>query len=365
MRLSVQLIDFETGSDNIILKEGAMKITRKTFGLLSSGKKVRIYTLKAGDLILSVSEFGASLTSLMVPSAGGKDDILLGFSTLEGYTHNKPYIGATIGRFGNRIGGACFALNGTTHRLYKNDGEHTLHGGRRGFDKLLWKGEAYEEKDGVFVRFELESPDGDEGFPGRLRAVVSYGLTKSNEIIADYAAKVDAPSPVNLTNHAYFNLAGEGRGDILSHELILYAASYVKVSTDLVPTGEIVPVKDGPFDFTSRKPVGRDMAAAGGGYDHCYVINGEPGKLRPCAEVFEPLSGRSMKVSTTQPGVQFYSGNFLDGVPGKAGSVYGKHSGFCLETQHFPDSPNRPEFPSCIVGPDDDYHERTLFSFNW
>jgi aldose 1-epimerase len=342
-----------------------MKITRKTFGLLSSGKKVRIYTLKAGDLILSVSEFGANLTSLMVPSAGGKDDILLGFSTLEGYTHNKPYIGAAIGRFGNRIGGACFTLNGTVHRLYKNDGEHTLHGGRRGFDKLLWKGEAYEEKDGVFVRFELESPDGDEGFPGRLRAAVSYGLTKSNELIADYAARVDAPSPVNLTNHAYFNLAGEGRGDILSHELILYAASYVKVSADLIPTGEIVPAGGGPFDFTSRKPVGRDMAAAGGGYDHCYVINGEPGKLRPCAEVFEPLSGRSMKVLTTQPGVQFYSGNFLDGVPGKAGSVYGKHSGFCLETQHFPDSPNRPEFPPCIAGPNNDYHERTLFSFNW
>jgi aldose 1-epimerase len=347
------------------LKEGAMKITKKIFGLLSSGKKVRIYTLKAGDLILSVSEFGAVLTSLSVPSTKGRDDILLGFSTLEGYTRNKPYIGAAIGRFGNRIGGGACTLNGRICKLYKNDGEHTLHGGRRGFDKLLWKGEVYEEKDGVFVRLELESPDGDEGFPGKLRAVVSYGLTKSSELIVDYAAKVDAPCPVNLTNHAYFNLAGEGRGDILSHELILHAASYVKVSGDLIPTGELAPVEGGPFDFTSRKPMGRDMAAAGGGYDHCYVINGEPGTLKPCAEVFEPLSGRSMKVLTTQPGVQFYSGNFLDGIPGKAGSVYGKHSGFCLETQHFPDSPNRPEFPSCIAGPNNDYHERSLFSFDW
>jgi aldose 1-epimerase len=342
-----------------------MKITRKTFGLLSSGKKVRMYTLKAGDLILSISEFGAALTSLMVPSAKGEDDILLGFSTLEGYTHNKPYFGATIGRFGNRIGGAGFTLNGTVYDLYKNDGEHSLHGGRRGFGKLRWKGDAYEEKDGVFVRFELESPDGDEGFPGNLKAAVSYGLTKSYELIADYEAKVDAPSPVNLTNHAYFNLAGEGRGDILAHELILHADSYVKVSADLIPTGELAPVKNGPFDFSSRKPIGRDIAAAGIGYDHCYVLMGEPGKLRPCAEVFDPASGRSMKVLTTQPGVQFYSGNFLDGIPGKAGSVYGKHGGFCLETQHFPDSPNRPEFPPCIFGPNKDYHERTLFSFNW
>jgi aldose 1-epimerase len=349
-----------------------MKITKKTFGVLSTGKKVHIYTLKAGELSLSVSTFGAHWASLLVPSKKGRiDDVLLGYSGLEGYLHNGPYIGATIGRFGNRIGGGRFALNGKTYGLPQNDGENTLHGGRRGFDKLLWKGESYEEKDGVFVRLELESPDGDQGFPGSLKAVVSYGLTKSNEIIADYQAKVDAPCPVNLTNHAYFNLAGEGSGDILSHKVLLHAASLVEVDEALIPTGKITPVQGGPFDFQTEKTIGRDIAAVAGGpkgpggYDHCYVVAGEPGKLRPCAEVSEPVSGRTMRVLTTQPGLQFYTGNSLGNVSGKAGSVYGKHTGFCLETQHFPDSPNRPEFPPAVFGPDRDYHEKSIFAFSW
>jgi aldose 1-epimerase len=195
--------------------------------------------------------------------------------------------------------------------------------------------------------------------------VVCYGLTKSNEIIADYQAQVDAPCPLNFTNHSYFNLAGEGSGDILGHEVEIYAPSYVAVDDTLIPTGELRPVEKTAFDFTARKPVRRDIGAAGGGYDHCFVVDGEPGKLRPCADVFEPLSGRSMRVFTTQPAVQFYTGNFLNGVAGKEGSVYNKHAGFCLETQHLPDSPNRAEFPSCIFGPDRDYHERAVFSFNW
>jgi aldose 1-epimerase len=291
--------------------------------------------------------------------------VLLGYSTLDGYIQNKPYIGATIGRFGNRIGGAAFSLGGRVYQLYRNDGNHSLHGGRRGFDKLLWQAEAYEEKDGVFVRLELTSPDGDEGYPGRCTAVVSYGLTKSNEIIADYHAKLDAECPVNLTNHAYFNLAGEGAGDILSHEVLLHASSYVAVDENLIPTGKFAAVRDGPFDFRTAKPVNRDIEAAGGGYDHCFVVDGEPGKLRPCAEVSEKSSGRVMRVLTTQPGVQFYTGNFLDDVKGKAGSVYGRHGGFCLETQHLPDSPNQPEFPSPFFGPRRDYHEKALFAFSW
>jgi aldose 1-epimerase len=343
-----------------------MKITRKIFGILSSGKKVHLYTLRAGDMSLSVSTFGAHWVSLFVPSRiGRKDDVLLGYSTLDGYTRNKPYIGATIGRFGNRIGDARFSLAGKEYGLYRNDGLHSLHGGRRGFDKLLWKAESYEEKGGVFVRFELTSPDGDEGYPGNLKAVVSYGLTKSNEIIADYQAKVDAPCPVNLTNHAYFNLAGEGAGDILSHKALLHASSYVAVDESLIPTGVLASVQNTPFDFRIAKPVNRDLAAAGGGYDHCFVVDGDGGTLRPCAEVSEPRSGRTMRVFTTQPGLQFYTGNFLDGVIGKAGSVYGKHAGFCLETQHLPDSPNRKEFPSAVFGPDRDYHEKALFSFDW
>jgi aldose 1-epimerase len=342
-----------------------MKISRKTFGVLSNGKKVRLFTLEAGDMVFSVSTLGGNWVSLVLPSRQGKrDDVLLGYSAMGGYLHNTPYLGATIGRFGNRIGNARFALDDKEYTLFKNDGEHSLHGGRRGFDRLPWKAEAYEEKDGVFVRLELESPDGDEGYPGNLEATVIYGVSKSNEIIAEYRAAVDRNCPVNLTNHAYFNLAGEGKGDILSHEVCLYASSYVEVGPSLIPTGRLIPVKDTPFDFSRPKPIGRDIAAAGG-YDHCYALDGDPRILKPCAEVSEAESGRSMKVFTTQPGVQFYTGNFLAGIPGKIGSVYHKHGGFCLETQHFPDSPNQPAFPDAVFGPGRVYREKSIFSFDW
>jgi aldose 1-epimerase len=339
-----------------------MKIGKKTFGVLSNGKKVVLYTLKAGDLRLSLSSLGAAWTSLELPSRnGGTVDVVLGYSTLEGYLANTTYQGVTVGRFANRIGGGAFSLNGTKHQLDTNDGEHTLHGGRRGFDKRLWKSDAYEDSVGVFVRFELESPDGDGGFPGNLKAVVTYGLSKSNEIIASYEAQADAPTPISLTNHAYFNLAGEGQGTILNHKASLNASSYLAIDGQYIPTGEVVPVKDTPFDFRNRKPIGRDLPPQG--YDHCFIVDGEPGKLRPCAEVIEPDSGRSMKVFTTQPGIQVYTGNLLSGISGKNGSVYAKHAGFCLETQHFPDSPNRKDFPSCIFGPDRDYSEKSIFSF--
>lgn len=347
-----------------------MKISRKTFGILANGKKVHLYTLRAGELSLSLSTLGATWTSLLVPSRDkGTDDVLLGFSSFDGYVNNK-YFGVTVGRFANRIGGAKFSLDGKEYPLHKNNGENTLHGGRLGFSKLLWKAEAYEEADGVFVRFELKSPDGDEGYPGKLKAVVSYGLTKSNEIVADYEAKLDAPSPVNLTNHAYFNLAGEGRGvNILSSEVKLYCSSYVEVNDTLIPTGRILPVENTAFDFRERKPIGRDIKALAespaGGYDHCFVINGENGKLRPFAEVCEPFSGRSMRGFTTQPGVQFFTGNNISAVPGKIGATYGRYGAFCMETQHFPDAPNRPEFPSSIFGPDRDYHEKAVFAFDW
>lgn len=352
-----------------------MKISKKTFGVLSSGKKVTLYILKAGDLKLALTNFGAAWTSLLIPSKKGrKDDVLLGYSGLEGYLHNQPFLGVTVGRFANRIGGARFTLDGASYTLAANDGPNTLHGGTRGFDKLLWKAEAYEENEGVFVRFELDSPDNDEGFPGNLHAAVSYGLTKSNELIASYEARSSAPTPVNLTNHAYFNLAGEGRGTILSHELRLYSSAYVEINEQLIPTGRLVPVRDTPFDFKTRKPIRRDLAAeyggtggsgAPGGYDHCFVVDGEPGKLRPCAEVHEPDSGRTMKLFTTQPGVQLYTGNMLAGTAGKQGSQYVRHTGFCLETEHFPDSPNRGEFPSCVFGPGRDYREKSVFAFDW
>jgi aldose 1-epimerase len=346
-----------------------MEIKRKTFGVLSNGKKVRLYTLSAGDLKLSLTDFGAAWTSLFVPSIKGiHEDVLLGYSSLDGYLNNKPYIGVTVGRFANRIKGASFNLNGKTYALEANDGKNCLHSGSRGFDKLLWKSEAYEESEGVYVRFELESPDGDCGFPGNLKAVVSYGLTKSNEIIADYQAVVDQPCPVNLTNHAYFNLAGEGKGSVLSHEVLLHCSAYVEVDNQSIPTGRLLPTEKS-FNFKTRRQIGADLGKLGG-FDHCFVVDGEQGKLRPCAEVYENVSGRSMKVFTTQPGVQFYTGNYLDNVAGKQGSCYVKHSGFCLETQHFPDTPNRDgekdaPFPPCTAAPGKDYHEGAVFAFGF
>jgi aldose 1-epimerase len=219
----------------------------------------------------------------------------------------------------------------------------------------------------VFVRFELKSQDGDEGYPGNLVAAVSYGLTKSNEVVADYQARVDTPCPVSLTNHAYFNLAGEGKGDILSTELKLFCSSYVAVDANLIPTGALIPVEHTPCDCRTAKPIGTDIQALPdtGGYDHCFVIDGDAGELRPFAEAYDHESGRAMRGFTTQPGVQFFSGNNIQAVSGKIGSVYDKYSGFCLETQHFPDSPNRPEFPSAVFGPDRDYHEKAVFAFDW
>ena len=350
-----------------------MKISRKPFGLLPDGKKVHLYTLKAGDLSLSLSTLGATWTSLLVPSRNkGKDDVLLGFRSFDGYAGNK-YFGVTVGRFANRISGAKFSLGGVEYPLYKNDGENCLHGGKKPFSSRLWKAESYEERDGVFVRFELKSPDGEEGFPGNLWATVCYGLTKSNEIVADYQAKLDAPCPVNLTNHAYFNLAGEGRElDILSNEVKLYASSYVEIDGDLIPTGKINPVNKTPFDFRSKKTIGRDIEALKSGkagepwgYDHFFIVDGEYGKLRPFAEVYDPFSGRSIRGFTTQPGVQFYTGNHLNGMQGKIGSVYEMHSAFCLETQHLPDSPNKADFPSAIFGPARSYDEKAVFAFDW
>jgi aldose 1-epimerase len=343
-----------------------MKISKRTFGILSNGKRVKLYSLNAGDLQLSLTNFGATWISLIVPSQkSGKADVLLGYSGLDGFLNNEKYFGVTVGRFANRIKGAGFTLNGKKYTLEANDGKNSLHSGTRGFARQLWKSESFEENEGVYVRFELESPDGDCGFPGKLKAVVIYGLTKSNEIIANYQVKVDKPCPVNLTNHAYFNLAGEGNGNILSHNILLYSSSYVEIDDESIPTGKLVPVKGGSFDFLKSRRINAAFGKNINGYDHCFVVDGEPGKLRPCAEVLEPDSGRLLKVSTTQPGIQFYTGNYLSNTPGKQGSIYGKHSGFCLETEHFPDTPNHKEFPPCVYGPGNDYQEKAVFAFDW
>jgi len=336
-----------------------MEIIERIFGYLSNGKEVKLYTLRAGDLEFSLTDFGAAWTSLMVPSGKGFDDVLLGYSGFDGYLNNKPYIGVTVGRFANRIKNASFKLDGISYQLDANEGSNSLHSGRRGFDKLVWESKTYKDSDGVYVRFELESRDGDGGFPGNLNAEVTYGLTMSNEITCDYRAVTDQSCPVNLTNHAYFNLAGEGKGDILSHELILPSSSYIEVDKQNIPTGRLISVEGTDFDFRKRRKI------YPGGYDHCFTTDGEPGKMRPCAEVYEPDSGRSMKLFTTQPGVQFYTGSYLNGINGKQGSVYDKFAGFCLETQHYPDTPNQSSFPQCTVVPGKDYHEKALFLFDW
>jgi len=342
-----------------------MNIKEKKFGVLSNGKTIKLYTLTAGDLKFSLTNFGAAWTSLIVPSKKGiDDDILLGYSAFDGYLNNKPYIGVTVGRFANRIKGASFSLFDKIYNIDANEGENCLHSGRRGFDKLVWKSDIYEENEGVYVRFELDSPDGESGFPGNLKAVVSYGLTKSNEIICDYRAKSDKPCPVNLTNHAYFNLAGEGKTDILSHEVNLYSSSYVEIDDSSIPTGRLISVDGTDFDFRKRRKIKIDDKPFNG-YDHCFTIDGEKEQLRPCADVYETVSGRCMKLFTTQPGVQFYTGNFLDNITGKQGSVYGKHSGFCLETQHYPDTPNQKDFPQCTIMPGQGYHEKAVFLFDW
>ncbi|MDR1470859.1 MAG: galactose mutarotase [Spirochaetaceae bacterium] len=342
-----------------------MNISQQFFGTLGSGERVSLYRLQAGELSLSVTDFGATWVSLYAQDAAGRaDDVILGYSTFGPYTRNKTYQGATIGRVANRIGKAGFTIGEKRYALFANSDGNTLHGGRRGFDKRVWEADAYRDGDGVYAAFELRSSDGDEGFPGNLHATVIYGVTKTNEVRADYFAKVDAPSPVNLTNHTYFNLKGEGNGTILDHEAVIHGHAIVEVGETLIPTGRLNQVAGTPFDFGSRKPIGKDVQEAGGGYDHCYVVNGEPGTLRQVAEIYEPAGGRVLKLETTQPGVQFYTGNFLDGLRGKLGSVYGKHGGFCLETQHFPDSPNQPAFPSVLFGPDRDYHEQAVFRFD-
>jgi aldose 1-epimerase len=343
-----------------------MGISKKIFGVLGNGDEAELYTLSYGDASLSITNYGGTIVSLVLPSRSGRrDDVVLGYSTLGPYMNNYPYFGATIGRFANRIALGSFAIGDKKYSLDQNNGPNSLHGGFRGFDKYVWAAEAYEEKGNGYLRLALTSNDGDEGYPGTLRAVVIYGLEEGHILSASYSATVDAPCPINLTNHAYFNLKGEGRGDILGHELQLRSSAYLPVGPSLIPTGALEQTAGGPFDFSVKKSMGSDLAATGGGYDHCFAVDGLPGSLRPCASVHEAESGRSIELSTTQPGVQFYTGNFLDGIAGKRGSVYGKHAGFCLETQHYPDSPNQRGFPPCIYGPGKDYAERSEFNFGF
>jgi aldose 1-epimerase len=313
--------------------------------------------------------YGAIITSIRVPDRSGRfADVVLGFDNLEGYLKGHPYFGTVVGRYGNRIGGGHFTLNGQTFKLAQNNGPNHLHGGVKGFDKYVWKAEPLQN--GLGVAFSRTSPDGEEGYPGNLAARVTYTLTDKNELVVDYHATTDKATPVNLTQHSYFNLSGDPSTTILGHELRIDADRYTPVDATLIPTGELVPVQGTPFDFRKPTTIGarieqpHEQLKFGRGYDHNWVLNRKGSQPAFAARVLEPKTGRTVEVATTEPGVQFYTGNFLDGtIKGKGGQVYNQRAGLCLETQHFPDSPNKPNFPSTVLQPGKEYTTRTVFTF--
>lgn len=347
-------------------------MTRAPFGTTTAGDTVEVFTLtNAHGLEVRAATYGGIIVSLFVPDRDGRmADVVLGHDSLDGYLRDSQYFGAIVGRFGNRIANARFTVDGTTYRLVANDGRNHLHGGLKAFDRVVWRAAPFRTDSTVGVVLSYTSPDGEEGYPGNLNARVTYTLTDRNELVVDYRATTDKATPVNLTQHSYFNLAGDGAGDVLGHLLRINADSMTPVDENLIPTGAIVPVAGGPFDFRSLTAIGERIATddeqlrRGRGYDHNFVLNrGEPGLVH-AALVVEPASGRTLDIHTTEPGLQFYSGNFLDGsVVGKAGRVYGHRTGLCLETQHYPDSPNQPGFPSTLLRPGEDYRSRTVFAF--
>jgi len=336
---------------------------KELFGKLPDGRQADIYTLSNGDLEVKITNFGAAVVSLKAPDReGGKADIVLGYDELEGYVNDEVYLGIIAGRCANRIGKAKFELDGKEYQLSKNHGQHHLHGGFKGFGKVLWTAEQQSEDDKPALRLSYVSSDGEEGYPGNVSCKVTYSVTENNELVIDYFAEADKPTIVNLTNHSYFNLAGVGGKDILDHEVVIYADKYTELDSESIPTGKIKSVRGTSFDFTTPHKVGERIEQAGG-YDLNYILNNPGDMSKPSAKVYESESGRVMQVFCTQPGVQFYTGNYLDGSAKGKSAVYTKHSGLCLETQHFPDAPNHPDFPSVVLRPGQRYEQRTVFKF--
>jgi len=348
-------------------------VTKASFGTTPAGEAVDVYTMtNPQGMEVRAITYGGIITVLRVPDRDGRfEDVALGFDDLEGYLKNPPFFGAIIGRYGNRIGRGRFTLDGKTYTLATNNGPNHLHGGVKGFDKAIWQAESFKKDDVVGVIFSHTSPDGDQGYPGTLSLRVTYTLTPRNELEVEYEATTDQATPVNLTQHTYFNLAGEGSRDVLDHMLTLHASRYTPVDATLIPSGGLATVEGTPFDFRMPTAIGARIAANdaqiryGNGYDHNYVIDRTGDGLVPAAHVMEPSTGRVLNVSTTEPGMQFYTGNFLDGtLTGKRGHVYKRRMGFCLETQHFPDSPNKPSFPNTILRPGETYRSKTVFAFS-
>lgn len=348
-------------------------VARVPFGTAPDGTPVTLFSLSAGGVELRVMSYGGIITELRTPDRNDRPgNVVLGHDALEPYLGSSPYLGAIVGRYANRIAHGCFALDGARYQLATNDGAHHLHGGVRGFDKVNWRAAPFYREQGCGVAFTHSSRDGDEGYPGTLSAKVSYTLTIDGELIVDYSATTDRPTVINLSQHSYFNLGGGATPDVLNHRLTVYADGYTPVDGNLIPTGEIAPLADTPFDFRTPSAVGARIDNSNAqlryarGYDHNFVLRRPlaPGALVHAASLVEPLSGRRLDIHTTEPGLQLYTGNCLDGtIHGSGGRTFGHRGGLCLETQHFPDSPNQPGFPSVVLRPGGRYTSRTLYTF--
>jgi aldose 1-epimerase len=347
-----------------------MELKKTDFGKLPDGRTANLWHLSAGDIEVGITDFGATVVSIITPDlSGNKSDVVLGYESLDGYINDKIYAGSTVGRVANRIDNARFTLDEKVYQLAKNRGETHLHGGDKGFNKVLWDSCEVELEIGKCLEMKYLSPDGEEGYPGNLQVKVDFIVKEDNSLRIYYFAETDMPTIVNLTNHSYFNLAGSG--DILNHELWLNSEYFLPVNKNLLPIGAELSVKNTPLDFHKPTRIGArindnyQQLKLAGGYDHNFVVAGEPGKLRKAAIIHEPDSDRKLEIFTTQPGIQFYSGNFLDGsVIGKGGVPYQKRTGLCLETQHYPDSPNHEFFPSIVLKPGEIYRQATIFKFS-
>jgi len=348
-----------------------MSIEKQPFGKTTDGVLVDLYTFtNEKEMEVKITNYGGIVVSIRIPDRDGKmGDVVLGYDTVDGYIKESPYFGALIGRYGNRIAKGKFTLDGVEYTLAVNNGENHLHGGLKGYDKVVWKAEEVISKNTVGLKLSYLSTDGEEGYPGNLDITVNYTLTNDNELKIDYSATTDKKTVVNLTNHSYFNLAGEG--NILNHKVMINADRFNPVDVGLIPTGELREVKGTPMDFTQPTAIGERINADdeqlvfGGGYDHNWILNRTNNDLTLVARVLEPTTGRVLEVLTTEPGLQFYSGNFLDGsITGKGNNVYEKRDGFCMETQHFPDSPNQSNFPSVVLNPGEQYKCSTIYKFS-
>jgi len=352
-------------------QKAAARIDKRAFGKLPDGTAVDIYTLKnTKGLEAQITNYGGVVVSLKTPDRRGRmADIVLGYDDLSGYLAGTSYFGALVGRYANRIAGASFKLNGVEYQLAKNNGPNHLHGGVKGFGQVVWQGREVARPDGVALELTYLSKDTEEGYPGNLTVTVTYVLTNANELRIEYSATTDKDTVINLTHHSYFNLAGAGAGDVLSHEAKINADRFTPVDETLIPTGELKPVKGTPFDFSRATAIGSRINQAdeqlvlGKGYDHNFVLNKMAKELSLAANVYEPVSGRALEMWTTEPGMQLYTGNFLDNVRGKGNKVYVRRGGFCLEAEHFPDSPNKPSFPSTILKPGERYTQTTVYKF--